>query len=163
MKAELRVESGPGAGQVIVVDHDKFLIGREKDCHYRPDSELVSRHHCVIRQDQYTFRVRDMGSRNGTFVNGRQIQGEVVLADGDVLGMGDRTLKLVLTGSVPPGANPTPAAQPDEALRGTGFFEGNTLPAAGNPPAPAQGIEPLAQPRIPTPVVANVGAPGRAG
>jgi pSer/pThr/pTyr-binding forkhead associated (FHA) protein len=157
MKAELHVESGPGAGQVIVVSHDKFLIGREKDCDYRPDSELVSRHHCVIRQDEYTLRVRDMGSRNGTFVNGRQIQGEVVLADGDVVGLGDRTLKVVLAGC----AAAATTAQVDESLRGTGFFEGNTLPAAGSPPLPAR-IEPAGEPRIPTPVVPDVGSVSRA-
>ncbi len=148
MNAELHLESGDHTGQAIAITQDKFLIGREKDCQFRPDSELVSRHHCVLRQDEYTLRVRDMGSRNGTFVNGRRIQGEVVLADGDRLLIGDVTVSVVLAARRPASADVT---KPDAALDSTGVYDGNTMPATANAPAPAE-PPPAAEPRIPTPV-----------
>lgn len=146
MNAELHVEDGAYAGDTIPISHDKFLIGREKDCHFRPDSELVSRHHCVLRQDEYTLRVRDMGSRNGTFVNGRRIQGEVVLADGDKLLLGDVTLNVALS------ARPAEqSAKPDKSLQGTGVYDGNTMAASDGTPVSAE-PPPPAEPRVPTPI-----------
>jgi len=149
MNAELHVESGASAGQRFSVADDKFLIGRETDCQFRPDSELVSRHHCVLLQDQYALRVRDMGSRNGTFVNGCQIHGEVVLGDGDTLTLGDVTIKVVLA-SLPPGAAQR-ATEPDQSLQGTGIFDGETLPATGQNPVPAAPPPPADLP-MPAPI-----------
>ncbi len=94
MIAELRVLSGSSAGTVLPIPGKQFLIGRERDCHLRPDNELISRHHCVLRLDEYTLRVRDLGSRNGTFVNGQRIKGEVILRDGDTLFVGDLALQV---------------------------------------------------------------------
>ncbi|MAG92579.1 MAG: hypothetical protein CMJ48_02335 [Planctomycetaceae bacterium] len=96
MALSLEILTGARAGQVLVIDSDKFLIGREADCHFRSESNLVSRHHCVIKTDEFASRIRDLGTRNGTFVNGKQIQGEVVLADGDNVLVGDTTLQVVL-------------------------------------------------------------------
>jgi pSer/pThr/pTyr-binding forkhead associated (FHA) protein len=94
MKAVLRVLSGSGAGEMFALTGRQFLIGRERDCHLRPDNDLVSRHHCVLRLDEYVLRVRDLGSRNGTFVNGQRIKGDVVLRDGDKLYIGDLALEV---------------------------------------------------------------------
>ena len=74
MDARLKVLSGPGSGETIPVLHGKLLIGREQDCHLRLESGLVSRHHCVLLLDEYTLRIRDLGSRNGTYVNGQSDQ-----------------------------------------------------------------------------------------
>ena len=54
----------------------------------RRGSESVSRHHCVLLVDGDTVFVRDLGSRNGTFVNGDRIMCEKELADGDQLVIG---------------------------------------------------------------------------
>ena len=88
MRASLTVISGPFIGQNIAVSHGKLLIGREVDCHLRPDSSLVSRHHCALLLDDFTLRVRDLGSRNGTLVNGRLVQQEQALAHGDQIQIG---------------------------------------------------------------------------
>jgi pSer/pThr/pTyr-binding forkhead associated (FHA) protein len=94
MKAVLRILSGTSAGETYPLSGRQFLIGRERDCHLRPDNDLVSRHHCVLRLDEYVVRVRDLGSRNGTFVNGQRIKGDVVLRDGDKLFVGDLALEV---------------------------------------------------------------------
>jgi pSer/pThr/pTyr-binding forkhead associated (FHA) protein len=65
-----------------------FLIGRDRQCHLRPHCELVSKLHCAIAAWAGKVRVRDLRSRNGTYVNGRRIDGEVVVGNGDQLRVG---------------------------------------------------------------------------
>ena len=87
-KVTLRVVGGKQHGQTIPLSSDKFLIGRGEDCHLRPNSELVSRHHCVFHVDDYTVRLRDLGSTNGTTVAGEKIKGEVQLQGGERIRIG---------------------------------------------------------------------------
>ena len=97
MRAELKVVGGKHEGQIIPLSSSKFLIGREQDCHLRPSSELVSRHHCVFSVDDYGTRLRDLGSTNGTLVNDERIHGEVSLNPGDIITVGKLVFELVLT------------------------------------------------------------------
>ena len=94
--ARLKVLSGSQVGSEIALPEGKFLIGREEDCHLRPNSELVSRHHCVFARDQYALRLRDLGSTNGTFVNGEPLKGGVVLNAGDHVKVGQLEFEVVL-------------------------------------------------------------------
>ena len=71
----------PFDGQSISLTSDKFIIGRARDCHFCPDSKLLSRYHCVLLQDGYTVRIRDLGSKNGTFVNSQRTRFDVVLSN----------------------------------------------------------------------------------
>lgn len=96
LSAELRVVSGKQAGNVIPLVAGRFLIGREEDCHLRPGNDLVSRHHCVFKTDEYTVRVRDLGSTNGTFVNGERLRGEVMLNTGDKVRVGTLEFEVVI-------------------------------------------------------------------
>jgi pSer/pThr/pTyr-binding forkhead associated (FHA) protein len=142
MRASLTVLSGPFVGQKIAVSHGKLLIGREVDCHLRPDSSLVSRHHCALLLDDFTLRVRDLGSRNGTFVNDHRIGiAEVVLLHGDVVTVGDMACQ-VEVGAEPP----SPPSGIPQLLEATGVFDGDTVQAKtaeslsppNEPPAPSQ-------------------------
>lgn len=105
--AELSVVGGKHTGQVIPLNRRKFLIGREQDCQLRPNSEMVSRHHCVFSLDEFSVRLRDLGSTNGTFVNGTRIQKETVLATGDHVVIGNLEFRFgILAGkSVDSGSN----------------------------------------------------------
>jgi pSer/pThr/pTyr-binding forkhead associated (FHA) protein len=105
LNAELRVVSGKQAGNVIPLVAGRFLIGREEDCHLRPGNDLVSRHHCVFKMDAFTVRVRDLGSTNGTFVNGERLRGEVMLNTGDKVRVGTLEFEVVIGegASVPDG------------------------------------------------------------
>lgn len=96
ISAELKVVGGKHAGQVIPLNRRKFLIGREQDCQLRPNSEMVSRHHCVFSVDDFSVRLRDLGSTNGTVVNGEKIRRETVLAGGDRILIGNLDFELVL-------------------------------------------------------------------
>ncbi|NMC20827.1 MAG: FHA domain-containing protein [Thermogutta sp.] len=88
MDVKLVVANGKFAGKAIPVIGPKFFIGRAEDCQLRPASELVSRHHCVIIVEGDYVAVRDFGSKNGTYVNGQRVRGEIMLKDGDTLTVG---------------------------------------------------------------------------
>jgi predicted component of type VI protein secretion system len=96
LNAELKVIGGKHDGTLIPLATKRFLIGREQDCQLRPNSDLVSRHHCVLSVDDYTVRIRELGSTNGTFVNGEQIHGEVALNAGDHITIGKLDFEVVI-------------------------------------------------------------------
>jgi pSer/pThr/pTyr-binding forkhead associated (FHA) protein len=89
MDMKLKVLEGKNAGLQIAVKAKKFLIGRAEDCHLRPGSELISRHHCAILVDDGYIGVRDFGSKNGTYVNDERVIGERELKAGDRLTVGN--------------------------------------------------------------------------
>ncbi len=107
LQAELRVASGKQSGHIIPLVSSRFLIGREEDCHLRPNSDLVSRHHCVFKLDEYSLRVRDLGSSNGTFVNGERLRGEVILNTGDKIAVGQLDFEVAIGDAV---SQPMPAS-----------------------------------------------------
>jgi predicted RNA-binding Zn-ribbon protein involved in translation (DUF1610 family) len=93
---ELQVLTGNCSGQRIRMTFRRFVVGTERDCDLRAASALLSRHHCVFKKDEYALRIRDLGSNNGTYVNGRRICGEVVLNPGDDVTIGDMTVHVIL-------------------------------------------------------------------
>lgn len=133
-QVELRVISGKQGGSSIPLQPGKFLIGREHDCHLRPNSELVSRHHCAFTLDEFALQIRDLGSTNGTFVNGERIRGVVVLNPGDRVSVGKLEFEVVIDGQ--------PAATVTDTLVGglddTASLNPGLLPAgaAASDPAP---------------------------
>jgi predicted component of type VI protein secretion system len=117
LQADLKVLGGKYQGKLIPLTTRQFLVGREQDCHLRPNSDLVSRHHCIFLVDDYTVRLRDLGSTNGTRVNGELVRQEVVLSDGDKISIGKLELQLVMRKEAPVAATvakapPTPSTPP---------------------------------------------------
>lgn len=88
MEVKLLVLEGKQKNREIPLPETIFLIGRDRQCHLRPHCQLVSKLHCAIAAWAGKVRVRDLKSRNGTFLNGQPIQGEVVVNDGDQLQVG---------------------------------------------------------------------------
>lgn len=143
MPARLAVLSGSFAGQTIEIPRGKLLIGREVDCRLRPENALVSHHHCVLLLDEYTLRIRDLGSKNGTFVNGRRIgSGETILLDGDTVTVGDMGCRVEIREETADAQVPIPEAQPEtfpQVSDDTHIFDRDTAQAEGSseaPPAP---------------------------
>ena len=88
MELKLKIREGKNAGQEVPVSGRKFFIGRAEDCHLRPASDLISRHHCVLLVEDGYVAIRDFGSKNGTFVNDERVVGERELKPGDCLKVG---------------------------------------------------------------------------
>ena len=95
--ARLRVISGKHRGKNIPIVGSKFLIGREQDCQLRPNSEMISRHHCVISIDPFTVRLRDLASTNGTYVNEQRVNGQLTLKAGDVVRVGKLRFEVLIS------------------------------------------------------------------
>ena len=88
MDVQLVVAGGTKAGQVIPVTGPKFIVGRADDCHLKPRSELISRYHCAIIVEDGYVAVRDLGSKNGVYLNGERVSMEHELQNGDKLSIG---------------------------------------------------------------------------
>jgi len=88
MSVQLVVAGGSRAGQIIPIIGDRFVVGRADDCHLKPRSELISRYHCEISLKDGVAFVRDMGSKNGVFLNENKITETHELKNGDKLTIG---------------------------------------------------------------------------
>jgi pSer/pThr/pTyr-binding forkhead associated (FHA) protein len=141
MGIKLLVAGGKSAGRVVPVTVPKFFIGRAPDCHLRPGSHLVSRHHCVILIKKGGVAVRDFGSTNGTLVNGERIRGEQELKDGDRLTVGPLEFEVRLAADTcsrkPPGLEtvavapaPTTSSSTDDELDISQWLGDIGVPAA---------------------------------
>jgi len=91
MKAQFKFLSGARAGQVEAFRKGYIGLGRHPLSDVRFDAErdldVSSRHAAIVRKTE-GFVLQDLGSRNGTFVNGQRITGDTPLKDGDVIGFG---------------------------------------------------------------------------
>ena len=96
MQVVLRVVGGKHNGREIKLAVPKFIIGRGEGAHLRPSSDLVSRHHCGISVDDGKVTVEDLGSRNGTFVNGEKLTAPHIARSGDTVRVGRLQFELVM-------------------------------------------------------------------
>ena len=88
MQVVLKIVGGKNDGKTIKIAVPDFVIGRGKDAQLRPSSDLISRQHCAIRVRDGRVIIEDMGSRNGTFVNGKQLTAPHEAKSGDNLRVG---------------------------------------------------------------------------
>jgi pSer/pThr/pTyr-binding forkhead associated (FHA) protein len=88
MKAQLTVVFGKPRNTVKLLPLGECLIGRGDECQVRTNSPLVSRQHCLVHVTKDCAILRDLGSTNGTLVNGKRILGERILVPGDLLQIG---------------------------------------------------------------------------
>ncbi len=120
MRVTLSIQDGPMKGQEKVFDEaDIFIVGRMEDCHYSlNDDPYLSRHHFMLEINPPEVFIRDLGSLNGTFVNGEKFGGrsasespekagrrgeELELKDGDLIKCGYTEMKVVISaGDEPP-------------------------------------------------------------
>jgi hypothetical protein len=105
----LIVYEGELEGQRWIIDQDQVTIGRGSDCDVVLSKRQVSRYHAQIERDDGGYLLRDLGSKNGTYVNGQEVRDKPYrLKDGDEIQIAlcvkmgfvgaDATLPLELTG-----------------------------------------------------------------
>ena len=75
MKVTIEFTKGSLSGQspMVFEGRNVIVVGRDKNCHIRPTEGKVSRNHCVLDMDNKGITVRDFGSLNGTYVNGKNV------------------------------------------------------------------------------------------
>lgn len=104
VQISLRINQGaPGETELTFTERARVVVGRAKDCDLLIPPDFlhadVSRHHCAFNIDPPRVRVSDLGSRNGTYVNGVRInqQGDIVFYD-DGTAAGNSEVRLLQDG-----------------------------------------------------------------
>lgn len=157
------VRSGPVPGTVFPLEGEQLIIGRDPANAIVINDPEVSRRHARLTLQGGRYVLEDLGSTNGTFVNGRRLTGPYVLKTGDVVSLGE-TITLVFeavafdpgatvvspsakAAAVPPVAAPQAVPRPPAAAPTPYPPAGATSypPAAPSPlpPAPTAGKFPL--------------------
>ncbi len=110
MNHRLVARDGPLKGSVFGLDGGEFSVGRNPSNRLAVGDPSLSRHHCVIARRGEQFEIRDLDSRNGTFVNGVPVH-ERTLTAGDEIQIGN---SLFLFLSEDAQTAPSPAVRLDE-------------------------------------------------
>src|SRR5262249_9492473 len=105
MKAQLIPLEG---GVPIDITRDMTLVGRKEDCDLRLEHKSVSKLHCVIAKTDGLLFVRDLGSTNGTRVNGQRVRRAALLPN-DQLTIATHTPRLPIAPDDAPAAAAAPA------------------------------------------------------
>jgi ABC transport system ATP-binding/permease protein len=157
--ARLRVVSGPNAGQTVDVDQE-LVIGRE-DTDLAIDDDEMSRRHAVVRRHANRLQVEDLGSTNGTFVDGARIDEPTLLGGGAEIKVG--TTVLVVEGVLPVSESTGDIVAPRNATRVSA-----AIPEGAAPPPPSAtpitataGPAPAAPPAAPVQAVGEFRPPER--
>ena len=89
--------TGPGSGRIFGLKAHMVMIGRGQDNDVVLDDPATSSHHCRIESRNGAFWLADLGSTNGTLINGEPVV-EKQLQHGDVLSIGQNTIRFALKG-----------------------------------------------------------------
>jgi hypothetical protein len=85
--AMLMMREGSSPRQQWSLQGAAIIIGRGDDCHVIINDRQASRHHARVAQTQDGYVLEDLGSKNGTFLNGQSLTSPTVLKDGDEIGI----------------------------------------------------------------------------
>ena len=121
MTHRLVARDGPLKGSVFVLGDAEFSVGRNPSNRLSVSDPSISRQHCIIALQAGQYQIRDLESRNGTFVNGVPVH-ERALADGDQIQIGN-SLLLFLAEDEPA----APSAAPPLRLDETSVLTGTTV------------------------------------
>jgi tetratricopeptide (TPR) repeat protein len=131
MGTKLVVSAGPHAGEEFALEDGEYVIGRANDNPICIPDTSVSRKHVLVRRVGGGWAASDLGSGNGTLINGEPVTDEVPLAHGDVLTLGDTEVTFQDTSNSTM-MMPMPSAAPSRPARG------GSRPSAPAAAAPAE-------------------------
>jgi len=95
--------AGPVKGAILTLDSKELSIGRDQGNVLVIDEPAVSRQHCLVRAGEDGYRIRDLASRNGTYVNGMPVK-ERTLHNGDQIQVGYCAMLFVAQNETGPSA-----------------------------------------------------------
>lgn len=111
--ASLHIDKGLNQGQSVPLKDDRTVLGRNPDCHVVIPVTSVSREHAQILHNQGKFFIEDLQSRNGTFVNDKQISGRTALKNSDKIRICD--FQATFIDAPPPDLEDEEEDEPDSA------------------------------------------------
>ena len=114
MQLKMRVVRGKPKGHCLMFPPGEFMFGRGPECDVRPNSDLVSRQHCLLAITDDGALIRDLGSANGTLVNGQLVVGDRKLDDGDTVEIGPLVLQVLIDAEVVAGIAETALRDRDD-------------------------------------------------
>ena len=119
------MRSGPTPGAIFPLEGDQLIIGRDAATSVAISDAEVSRKHARLNFQGGKYVIEDLGSTNGTFVNGQRLSGATVLKSGDVVSLGEQIVLMYEGLSSDAGstmmsrgshAKPAPTAVPSPAM-----------------------------------------------
>lgn len=141
MSFQLSMRQGPRPNLVFELDQDTYSIGREAGNTIVIEDPQVSRRHAQLTRQGNSYLIEDVGSTNGTYVNGKRVTAPLLLSNGDLIGLADTVIIAVqaplstsedatvvsdvaypptpatLPASTPPQVQAQPAAGPPTSIR----------------------------------------------
>ena len=127
MRAKLTIIAGPDRGRDVSVDaDDSVVIGRSDEADFQIADPSVSRRHCRLTCEEASWRLEDLGSASGTWVNSLAC-GEKPLQHGDEIRIGDTDLRFELSGTEPPTLPPSRDVASPPTPPQLGFLVGRTV------------------------------------
>lgn len=102
--ASLLFQAGPNAGRRYKLGNGDYIIGRRSDCQIFVPDMRVSRQHARVRREDGAWCIEDLGSNNGTYVNGQRVQAES-LRDQDEITIANNRIRVELPEQNPRGEN----------------------------------------------------------
>ena len=112
MNYVLQVVRGRSTSTTLKLTDNVTSLGRHDDCVIRIKSAQVSRRHCELYEVGGQLMLRDLGSSNGTYVNGKRVTGEVSLKHGDEVTVGAVTLRVAKLGKPVSSLPASPESKP---------------------------------------------------
>lgn len=115
MRAKLTVLRGASKGKTILIAKPQYVVGRSEKCQLRLNHEAISRQHCAFLLSPDKVVLRDLGSRNGTLVNGKKIAKQTEIKTGDEVQFGPLSFQVQIVdqaGKVVKAKEVTPATEP---------------------------------------------------
>jgi pSer/pThr/pTyr-binding forkhead associated (FHA) protein len=128
------MRSGPTPGVTFPLEGDQLIIGRDASNGVAINDAEISRKHSRLSFQGGKYVLEDLGSTNGTFVNGQRLAGPVVLKPGDVVSLGEQIVLMYDAINQDPGAT---MVSPRHSVRAT------------PPPVSAQPVAPVIHPAAP--------------
>ncbi|HEX2997100.1 MAG TPA: FHA domain-containing protein [Anaerolineales bacterium] len=158
---QLIMRSGPTPGATFALEGDQMTIGRDSTTEIVINDAEVSRRHSRLTFQGGKYVLEDLGSTNGTFVNGQRLSGPRVLKPGEVVSLGEQIVLVFEAVNLDPGATmvsaraaAVPAApRPMSAPPPPPAQYAGSVPAS---PAPAYGTMPKKQNLVPIFIAAGV-------
>jgi pSer/pThr/pTyr-binding forkhead associated (FHA) protein len=139
------MRSGPTPGATFSVEGDQLTIGRDSSSGVAINDAEISRKHARLTFQGGKYVIEDLGSTNGTFVNGQRLVSAVVLKSGDVVSFGEQIVLMYESLSSDPGETMISARKNPQ----------RPVPAPAPAPSPAPAPTPAPQQYYSPPIAAS--------